>query len=776
LKREAAAAAIVAAATLLLWAPLWSGAETLFVQDAAAYFLPMKAALGDMVRAGEWPWWNPWLRNGLPFYANPQVGLFYPLSVPFYLLPTPLAFNWVVILHFVLLATGFSAWLRGAGRSPAAAAFAGLAVAWGGYAISMTTYLNNLQAMAWIGWTWWAWERWLDGRAPRWLALTATGFALEFLAGEPQTAVVTAAIAVLIAWTRPAGVPGDRREPAAPIAALGVAALGALLATAVQFVPTAELFLRSQRGAGLPTEEILAWSLDPSQVHNLLLPRPLRGPDGMFDLRGVPVASSPWVFTSYLGVGVVLLAIAGVDREGRRATLLWGGLAAAGVFLALGEHNPAVSALADLTLGPRAFRYPEKMLILPAIAVPVLAATGFDRLREPAAARRLVVAAVGVGALAGAGWLLARVGGFAAVLGPAPDLLPGSTPDQVVAALAWGFRHVALFTILLAGAAILGRRLDPAVAGLLIAVVAAVDLAVANTHAAGLMPSRLFTQQPPVLEGLPLEELRTSARIRTTPLGADAWGWYTVPGISSATQQYLLFATMGPNLSMAHGVLAEDGAEAFRPRSDDMQAEILEDLPLPLQVRQLRLQSAKWILWRPILVEGLEPVSRERDVHGLFLFRVVDDLPRAYLVGRAEVEPDSVAILNRFIAGGEDPHRIAFVSAGPGLDGPAERIDGSVRWLPGSNHSIRLAVRAPARSLLVLTDTWYPGWTATVDGVTAPIERVNGHFKGVYLEPGEHRVRFDYRPRGMAPAALASAIGLLTLVAGIAFGGKRRGA
>jgi hypothetical protein len=606
--------------------------------------------------------------------------------------------------------------------------------------------------------------------------VTAAGFALEFLAGEPQTAVLTASIAFLLAWIRPVRDPLSRHDLAAPLVALGVAAVAAMAATAIQLVPTVELFLRSQRGAGLPAEEILAWSLDPSQVYNLVLPRRLQGPDGMFDLRGVAIAAPPWVFTSYLGACVVALAVAGIDRAHARPALLWGGLAAAGVLLALGEHNPAVSALAERTLGPKTFRYPEKMLVLPAIAAPVLAAIGLDRLREPRVARRLVVAALALAALAVLGWTAAARGGFAAILGPAPDLQPGGTPSQVVEGLAWGFRHVALFAIVLAGATIVGRRLDPRVAGLLVAVVAALDLAAANPQAAGLVPSRLFRERPQVLEGLPLEELRTSARIRTTPLGADAWGWYTVAGISLATQQYFLFATMGPNLSMAHGVLAQDGVEAFRPRSDDMQAEILEELPLPLQVRYLRLQSTKWVWWRPILVEGLEPTSRERNVHGLYLFRVVDELPRAYLVGRAEVEPDSVAILNRFIAGGEDPHRVAFVSAGPGLDGPPERVEGSVRWLPGTNHSIRLAVEAPARALLVLTDTWYPGWTVSVDGEPAPLERVNWSFKGVYLEPGAHQVRFDYRPRGLVPAAVVSAIGVLALLAGVAFAGTRRGA
>ena len=43
-------------------------------------------------------------------------------------------------------------------------------------------------------------------------------------------------------------------------------------------------------------------------------------------------------------------------------------------------------------------------------------------------------------------------------------------------------------------------------------------------------------------------------------------------------------------------------------------------------------------------------------------------------------------------------------------------------------------------------DAWYPGWTVTVDGVRAEILRVNGAFRGVVLEPGEHLVIYSYLP------------------------------
>lgn len=52
----------------------------------------------------------------------------------------------------------------------------------------------------------------------------------------------------------------------------------------------------------------------------------------------------------------------------------------------------------------------------------------------------------------------------------------------------------------------------------------------------------------------------------------------------------------------------------------------------------------------------------------------------------------------------------------------------------------------PLEGLLVLRDSWYPGWVAFIDGKRAPILRVNGCFRGLIVPAGEHKIRFAYRP------------------------------
>lgn len=749
--RDMAVVVLVAIVCIALWQRLWGAGQTLYLWDAGTYFYPMKEMLGRTVQSGEWPWWNPWIRNGLPFFANPQVGLFYAPSLLFYFLPTSLAFNWNVIVHSVVMATGFYCWLRRTGRSAIASAAGALAIAWGGFALSMTIYVNNLQAMAWIGWTWWAWEGWLAARTRRWLALTSGGFALEFLAGEPQIAILTAAIALLVAWTRSSDAGRPRTRWAAPALALTAAAIGAMVVTAVQLLPTIELFLQSQRSLGLPTEASLGWSLPPAQLYNLVVPRYFMAPSGLFDFRRIPGVEQPWVFTSYLGVVVVILAAAELRGARSRDAWLWAGVAVAGAVLALGAHNPLVAVIAEAVPPLRAFRFPEKLLLLPAIAAPVLAARGLDRLRDDPRARTAALwVAAGLAVLAGLAW--------------------GVTD---VDALTLGFRHVLIFALLAALLLAAARRISFSVLGGCLALLALADVASVNTQVAPVAAADLYEERPAVLDALPLETLRTRARIRTSPLGEAPGLAFTMEGIASATHQYYQVLAMSGNLAMAHRILAQDGAEPFPPRTDDAEDAILRQLPPDHRIRYLRLQSTAWLIERPIAAVGLVPDAPIEEL-GLIRYRLADPLPRAYLVDRVEVEPDSVAILNRFIAGGEDPHRIAYVSEGRPLRGAGTR-GGAIRWLEGSNHSVRLAVDAPASSLLVLTDTWYPGWTATVDGRPAPIARVNWRFRGVYLEPGEHHVRFDYRPNRIVLGAALSALGLLAL-SGLVIAGGRDGA
>jgi uncharacterized membrane protein YfhO len=70
----------------------------------------------------------------------------------------------------------------------------------------------------------------------------------------------------------------------------------------------------------------------------------------------------------------------------------------------------------------------------------------------------------------------------------------------------------------------------------------------------------------------------------------------------------------------------------------------------------------------------------------------------------------------------------------------------------------------PLEGLLVLRDSWYPGWVAFVDGRRVPILRVNGCFRGVIVSAGEHEIRFVYRPILVYASGVVSLLAVLLVI------------
>lgn len=102
---------------------------------------------------------------------------------------------------------------------------------------------------------------------------------------------------------------------------------------------------------------------------------------------------------------------------------------------------------------------------------------------------------------------------------------------------------------------------------------------------------------------------------------------------------------------------------------------------------------------------------------------------------------------------------------------PIAALAGQVEVLHYGPSEVELEVSVAAGGYLVLADTFYPGWRATVDGVSQPVLRANYAMRAVRLEPGVHRVRFLFRPWSVG---LGAAISLAALV-GVAVFARRRG-
>jgi len=84
-------------------------------------------------------------------------------------------------------------------------------------------------------------------------------------------------------------------------------------------------------------------------------------------------------------------------------------------------------------------------------------------------------------------------------------------------------------------------------------------------------------------------------------------------------------------------------------------------------------------------------------------------------------------------------------------------------------NAITLSFEAAADGLAVLTDSYYPGWKAWVDGRPAPIYRVNYAFRGIPVPEGSHTLELQYEPASFLIGLFLSLLGV-AVTAGVAAG------
>jgi uncharacterized membrane protein YfhO len=92
---------------------------------------------------------------------------------------------------------------------------------------------------------------------------------------------------------------------------------------------------------------------------------------------------------------------------------------------------------------------------------------------------------------------------------------------------------------------------------------------------------------------------------------------------------------------------------------------------------------------------------------------------------------------------------------------PLERCEGDDVRISGYQ-SDRVDIRASlrCRGIVVLADTWFPGWRATIDGRSVEVLEVYGALRGVVAEAGDHQIEYRYRPLSAAIGAIMTASAL----------------
>ncbi|MEO5359120.1 MAG: YfhO family protein [Nitrospirota bacterium] len=163
--------------------------------------------------------------------------------------------------------------------------------------------------------------------------------------------------------------------------------------------------------------------------------------------------------------------------------------------------------------------------------------------------------------------------------------------------------------------------------------------------------------------------------------------------------------------------------------------------------RLLDAAGIKYIFWyQPVADSRLELVERYPIGDG-YIYLNKRAVPKAYIVSNIEYYTTNDKVLERLAEETFDPHTTITTDdielIGKFLPDNST-IGGSADIEEYSADRIIVTTKARQNSMLVITDLYFPYWTATINGTESKIYRVNGVFRGIILDKGENRVVLEF--------------------------------
>jgi hypothetical protein len=356
---------IVVAVIVFYWIPITSS-EASIQWDAVDVHYSSQKYFADHVRAGEMPFWTPYIFSGFPFLADPQVGAWYPPNWPFFLIGiTPRAIQFELLLHAVLACLGAFLFLQRYVTNRAASMVGALTYGLSGFFAEHSSHVGMFCTAAGLPWLLLCFDRALERAALRNTILTGLVGGTMILAGHFQVALYSFAALGLFAIAKLIERP---KSAARLFSILAGAAAISLLLSMIQTLPGLELAAQSIRsGANYATSHERV--LQPSALLNFFWPNAT----GIF--TGITDAS----YYLYSGFLLIPLAVLGLKNKTLRIPGLL--LTVLPLWYMLGPDG-GLYRLGAIVPGLHRVRAPIHFLFVALLGLAMLAASGAAWLME----------------------------------------------------------------------------------------------------------------------------------------------------------------------------------------------------------------------------------------------------------------------------------------------------------------------------------------------------------------------------------------------------------
>jgi hypothetical protein len=726
-----------------------------FFRDLGPYFYPMRFSLAEALNQGELPLWNRHMSLGFPLLANFQSGTFYPPHLLFLVLPFFRAIQMLYLFHYMVAATGAYAVCRYWKYPGYVAVMGGMFFTLGGTLVSLSNLLNHFQTAVWLPWVILFWERSLLVTTWKNFLPFSILLLLQLLAGSPELYFMTLGLLLLD------GIRIGGRRIIKLVIILG-AANGLVVGLGmVQILPTIELLIESRGGHPVDYAESSMWSLQPWSLINLFFidkeinPKLLNALN-LFFLRNIPL-----LISQYLGplclLGILLWLWSGTRRE--KIVLLL--IVTISLVLCAGSYTPLYFLLHSYLPSAQLFRFPEKFFFVTYASLVFIALKGLhtflnSRSTYPVPSSVLLLP---LGIFVGL-YLYCRLDSvpLARLIAwtTQENLFSPSTIEKTSAALLSLERQVALmtgFSLLLFLAS--KGKLSPVLLHILMPGLLFVDLNSANQPHHHLLEPEFVFRQEKILEH-PGQDF---SRIFYYPAHSNLHPSFYIlarqPPPSFGEVPPIVFATLLPHTGLFYGFDYMQEIDALRRWPYVAFLDFANKLPPEDLFRLLGALNVRFVVSFQTLNERGISLIRSFAQYPSWLYEVNTTVPRTYIVARSRAEQVAVKILGRLASQEFDPMQEVILDRSMNLSSP-KNFRSHAQIIDYQNQTVTIHASLSSPGLLILTDAFYPGWHAYVDGKEEQILRANLFFRGVYLREGAHRVEFRYEPRAFTIGLIIS--------------------
>ena len=773
------AALVYALATLILGYPALLGQFLVpLVSDQYLAGFAFREFGAEVLReTGGFPLWNPYLMGGVPFVAGMGGDIFYPTFLLRMVMPADDAMTWSFILHVFLAGVFSFAFLRAWGIAFFPSLLGGAAYMLSGPVASLVSpgHDGKLYVAALLPLALWMVVRGVrDGRAWAWGVLALT-IGLGVLSPHPQLLqymlLAAGFFGLYVTFAAHDGVRLERGLALKRLALAAVAVGVGFLIGGIQYAPVLEYVDWSPRAGGRDYDYSASFAKPPAELLGTVLPDFTGVKDTYWGTNGIKLHGE------YLGAVVLFLAGAAFGAGERRKGFVrfWLGAGIVALLWALGSATPFFRLVYAIVPGTKFFRAPDNMFMVVAMAVAVLAAVGYERVLTIGVRRGYLI---GWGVAAAILVLLGIPGVYtsiAEVLVDNPalyDRILASRTSVLLDAL-----RSALFIGLAIGAVVMlergGLKLLAFAWG--IVALAIVDLwSVERGFWEFAAPAAEIYATDPTIEYM---KAQPPGRVLTIPDGNHGLAYH---------DPYLV----GDGL-MIHNirqVLGYHGNELGRFQELGGEDQGWRNVTHP---NFWQLYNVRWLLSNipDLALPGSRLVAGPaRNAAGtmVYLYEVPGEHPAAWVSGAMVEAPDPTVLATLLDPRLDDVRRVALFDTSATVTSQELAampeplaIESAVATYEPGHIVIQLSEPAPSGSALVVSENFYPGWTAVVDGQPASAFRVNYTLIGVPLEAGARSIELRFESEayqtGKTITLVALALAAMAIATGVVVDRRRRG-